>query len=161
MSATPTIKIKGRTYEYPTSSKLGDAALIERLTDLTHAEWRRRYRASLEAVLESDESVEEDSAISIGIVAMAVARANPRWSRTKVTEFVNDLDWDEVEFEAGEDDPLDSGAESAPTTEPTGTTPAEPSNSGSDTASSESTTPPTSGTPTWPMSHEEPSVRTI
>lgn len=159
MSATPTIKIKGRTYEYPTSSKLGDAALIERLTDLTHAEWRRRYRASLEAVLESDESVEEDSAISIGIVAMAVARANPRWSRTKVTEFVNDLDWDEVELEAGEDDPLAPGAESAPTTEPSGTQPAEQSSSDSDTGSNESTTQQTSGTATSPTSHEEQSVR--
>jgi len=155
MSAQPTIRIKGKAYEYPASSKLGDAALIERLTDLTHAEWRRRYRDSLQAVIDGDENVEEDSAISIGIVAMAVARANPRWTRTQVVEFVNALDWDEVEFEAGEEtDPLAAGAESAPTTEPTGTPPAEPSRSDSDTGSSESTTPPTYGTATSPTSPE-------
>lgn len=161
MSATPTIKIKGRTYEYPTSSKLGDAALIERLTDLTHAEWRRRYRDSLQAVLDNDTTVEEDSAISIGIVAMAVARANQRWSRSQVAEFVNGLDWDDVEFEPGEsDDPLAGGVETAPTpTAPSGSASAEPSKSDSDTGSNASTTQPTSGTATSPTSPAERSAQ--
>lgn len=158
MSA-PAIRIKGRPYEYPASSKLGDAALIERLTDLTHAEWRRRYRDSLQAVLDDDETVEEDSAISIGIVAMAVQRANPRWSRTQVVEFVNALDWDDVEFEAGEADPLQPGAESAPTTEANGNESAERSKSGSDMDSSKSTIPPTSGTATSPTSPVERSAQ--
>lgn len=161
MSDQPTIRIKGKPYDYPASSKLGDAALIERLTGLTHAEWRTRYRASLEAVLDDDDTLEEDSAVSIGIVAMAVARANPRWSRGQVVEYVNDLDWEDVEFEPGEPDPLPAGPEDGPTTQQqNGNDSASQSNSGSDTGSNESTTPPTSGTATSPTSPAVPSAST-
>ncbi len=155
MSEQPSIKIKGRTYTYPGSSKLGDAALIEQLTGLTHAEWRRRYRAGLEAVVSDDETFEEDSAISVGIVAMAVARENPTWSRSRVVEFVSGLDWDEVEFEPGDVGPPESEA-GKETGSPNGNEHAEPSSPGSGTGSSESTTPPSSGTATSPTSAAEP-----
>lgn len=154
MSDQPTIRIKGKPHDYPASSKLGDAALIERVTDLTHAEWRKRYRASLEAVLDEDETVEEDSAISVGIVAMAVARANPRWSRGQVAEYVTSLDWEEIEFEPGDPDPLDAGPESGQTAE-NGNGSASQSSSESVTGSSESTIQPTSGIATSPTSPAE------
>lgn len=143
----PQLRIKGKLHAYPSSSKLGDAALIELLTGLTHGEWRTRYRASLQAAVEAgdDGSVDEDSAVSIGVVALAVQRANPRWPRSRVVEFVNDLDWDDVEFVGGDDaGPPDSSS----TPSPNGSESASQSSSGSDTDSSESTTLQPSGHPT-------------
>lgn len=153
----PLIRIQGKDYGYPTSSKLGDAALIEELTGLVHAKWRARYAESLAAALEDPDNPEEDSAVSVGIVAMAVSRQNPRWPRGRIVEFVNNLDWENIEFIPGTDEG-DDGPPAQTTANGNGS--ASPSNSDSDTDSNESSNPATSGPATSPTSPEEQSAPT-
>ena len=153
MSAQPTIRIKGKAYDLPSTSKLGDPALIERLTDMTSVAWRKRYIAWMEGE-------EADELVNSVLVGLIVARAHPEWTRPEVVAYVQNLDDDEVEFVAGDTVPLAEGAEDAPAMPPSGPTPVEQSRSDSDMGSSESTTPPTSGTATSPTSPEEQSDQT-
>lgn len=162
MAEEPKLRIRGKLYTYPTSSKLGDAALIEQLTGLKHKDWRKRYVDSIIAAIESGDepdeavnAVEEDSAVTIGIVAIAVSRGNPRWSRSQIVEFVSDLDFDEVEIEGGDASPPSEEPTTDEAISKNGIEPAETSSSDSDSASKTSTTPPTSGPSTSPTSPEE------
>lgn len=149
----PAIRINDKDYAYPTSSKLGDAALIEDLTGLTHSAWRARYVASLEQAIADPDALEEDSAITVGIVAMAVARANPRWTRSRIVDFVRQLDWDQVEMIPGDEEEADELPPAVTTANGNGAS--SPSSSDSDTASNESAIPPSSGPPTLDTSPVE------
>ena len=159
----PRLRIRGKLYAYPSTSKLGDAALIEQLTGLKHSEWRQRYIDSIARVIDAgeDEEVMEDSAITIGIVGMAVQRANPKWPRVEVVEFVNNLDFEEIEVEGGDGGPLleaETSPDITPSSEsrsPSGQEPARTSSSESESDSRKSTTPQTSGALTSPTSQED------
>lgn len=171
MSEQTQIRIKDKLYDYPTGSKIGEPALIEYVTGLTHKEWRRRYRAAVEEMLDAlqkaadddDETalndLEDDEVVAAGVVAVAVSRAHPRWSRSQVAELVNQLDADEVSVEGGDADPPAEGGEKPSDNLTSGNGSASPSSSDSDTDLSESS-PPSSGTPTLPTSPEEQSVST-
>jgi hypothetical protein len=158
MAEEPRLRIRGKLYAYPSTSKLGDAALLEQLTGLKHSEWRQRYVEQITATLraEDDDDVDEDTAITIGIIGMAVQRENPGWSRQKVVEFVNELDFEEVAVEKGGDAGPPAEAESTESkTSASGPEPASTSSSESDADSRRSTTPAISGPSTSPTSPEE------
>lgn len=165
MAEQPQFKIRGEVYEQTATTRLGDPVLIEQLTGLRHSEWRKRYVASLEAVLaqqqavergEELEEVDEDALVTLGILGMAIARKHPSWSRSQVVEFVSGIEYDEIEIVGGDADPTEAATEAAPSSPPNGTEPASLSNYDSDSDSKRSPSPVSSGPPTLDTSAEAP-----
>jgi hypothetical protein len=162
----PRFKIRGVEYEQAATTRLGDPALIEALTGLKHSEWRRRYVASLQAVLDQQEAIErgeepegdydEDALVTQGILGMAIARKHPTWSRSKIVEFVNGISYEEIEILAVEveEDPTTEAATEAPSSPASGTEPASHLSSDSDSGSKQSLTLASSGPPTLGTSAE-------
>lgn len=104
----PAFLIDGRSYEVPTTFRLADTVLVAELTGLDFEEFGER--------------LEEDSAGLIGMIGMigvAVWQANPKWSRSKVRSFVEQIDIDSVNFEGvdaagGDDGPPSQAGEESP-----------------------------------------------
>jgi hypothetical protein len=165
--AEPKIMIRGKAYPYPSSTKLGDPAVIELVTGLRHSEWRKRWVAAVVSALEAteqgedleDSDVESDSMVTLGIVAVAVARGNPNWTRDQVFDFVKDVNFDEVTIEGGGAGPPDQEGLSEKT-QKSGTEPALTSSSDSDSDLKRSEIPQPSGASTLDTSREEPSPQT-
>jgi hypothetical protein len=165
--ADPKIMIRGKAYPYPSSTKLGDPAVIELVTGLKHSEWRKRWVGAVVSALEAtekgedieDQDVDSDSMVTLGIVAVAVARGNPTWSRDQVFQFVKDINFDEVTIEGGDAGPPDQESPSEEK-QKSGPEPASESSSDLDSDSKKSEIPPISGPSTSDTSREEQSVPT-
>lgn len=151
----PQFRIKDKVYPVPQNERLGELRLIERVTGVTHREFRVRAIEQQERFERLDDDADLtarqvlellDDVVTIARIAQAVQRANPRWSTERVAEFVDALDEGDVVMEGGQEDPPASGAQDAPTSSANGTDSAGQSKSDSDTASSESAIPVTSGT---------------
>jgi hypothetical protein len=137
------------------------------VTGLKHSEWRRRWVDAVVSALEAteegeeveDKDVDSDSMVTLGIVAVAVARGNPTWTRDQVFQFVKDVNFDEVEIKGGDAGPPDQTAPSEPKPK-SGQELALTSSSDSDSDSKKSEIPPTSGPSTLDTSPEEQSPQT-
>lgn len=160
--------IRGKHYEIPGQEKMGELRVIEKVTGITHREYRKRLLEQQErfSAPDVDElSVMEqwtmlDEIVRAGRVALAVARANPGWSTNEVARFVDDLAWDEVDIQTDDEEEDDARPpDQTQTASETGSGSASPSNSDSATDSSEST-PASSGVQTSPTSQEEQSAST-
>lgn len=160
--------IRGKRYEIPGQEKLGELRVIEKVTGITHREYRKRLLEQQQRFADPEVdnlSVMEqwtmlDEIVRAGRVALAVARANPGWSTNEVARFVDDLAWDEVDIETDneeEDDARPPGQ--TPTASETGSDSASLSSSDSATDSNESN-PANSGAQTLPTSPEEQSAST-
>lgn len=158
MATEPGFRIRGRFYAYPTSRKTTDAALVEQVTGLTAQQWTTRYVDSFDLDI-------DDEVVSSGVLAIAISRAHPTWSRARVVEFMQSLDWDEVEPVG---DPVEEDDVRPPAQQPqpqeteteTGETSTErsspPSSPESAAASNGSPTPASSGAPRSDTSPEAP-----
>lgn len=99
--------IHGVQYPYPETFKLPDTILVR---ELCAVPW-----ADFEARANGDESNVDDATLFVGMVAIAIARANPTWPRVAVLSFWNELSEDEVEL-YGFQEPA-AGESEAPATE--------------------------------------------
>jgi hypothetical protein len=83
------IKIDGVVYDFPTQIRLGDAVLVRELTGV------------------EVEDLEEAGNLTklTAYLAIAVWQANPKWTRARVAQFVEQVDIESVETEGGEPDP--------------------------------------------------------
>lgn len=89
-------------YPLPESFRMGDPVLVEEVTGLTWGEFSDRT-----------EEPENDPAVMLGMLAVAVWQTNPRWRRDRVARFVESLDIGDVKFigeEADEQSPPDGAA---------------------------------------------------
>lgn len=87
---------KGRFYELITIDEAwtSDAPLVERLTSLT---WREFVDRASEAEGETELEV-VDVTIMHAMIGMAVAHANPFWTREKTVRFMQRVKMDDVDF---------------------------------------------------------------
>ena len=87
-------RIEGREYPFPQTFRLGDPVVVRSLTGMEFKEW---------AAALDDEDQREDPVVLIGLIGVAVAQGNPRWSREKVIAFVQRIDLEGFEAFGGED----------------------------------------------------------
>lgn len=94
----PGFVIQGVFYPTPTAFKLGDPVLIEELTG-------KLFPDFAEAL--GDEDRQNDPAVLIGLIGVAVWHQHPKWPRARVVEYVQQLDIEAFEFQGGtEDEPV-------------------------------------------------------
>lgn len=127
----PGYMIAGMFYPMPTRYRLGDPVLVTELTGMDFIEFAEAL---------DDPRNYENPVIQIGLIGVAVWQKYPRWKRVRVVEFVQAIEQNSVDFEAGAstagpDDlipPADAGQGSSLPTSPATSTespaaPAEPS----------------------------------
>ncbi len=158
MAEEPRLIIRGKSYAYPDLGRLmfNEPPLIEALTGMTHMEFRDRYVKWATSLLELSETedqeaqIEIDSIVWLGMVATAVSRENPGWSRSETIKFINGLSFDEVEIHGGDAGPPEEAVRSRESSLKNGSEPASTSSSDSDLDSKRSETPPSYGPLTSP-----------
>jgi hypothetical protein len=101
-------EIRGRFYPWPTSFRLGDAVLIEKVTGLD-------WPAFTDRLPEEDESPDttepDDLVVVIGLMAASIWQHHEQWRRDKVVRYVEGLDLETITFIGGdEDEPAESDA---------------------------------------------------
>ena len=131
----PKFVIGGQEYPMATTFRLVDPVLVREATGMAWADF-------VEAL--DDESRRADPTVLLGLLAVAVWQAHPRWTRDRVLRFLEDVEITSVTFHGGEADnppgvPGDGPAEAPSTTS------AADANGSPD--SSSAPTPPSSGTP--------------
>lgn len=145
-------EIGGEFYPLTFTFKWGDPALVHEVTGLAWDEFEEPIIAVAGA--NGDGTL---SALTLsGLLAVAVKRVHPEWSRAKVRKYVENLDVSAAELVAPDEPEEDDTGPPAVTAGETSSTSADKSESGSGSTSNESTPEP-SGTPTSPTSPEGPS----
>lgn len=86
-------EIEGQMYPMPQSFRLGDPVLVTQLTGLTWGQF-------VEALDDPDR--QQDPVILLGLIAVAVWQGNPRWTRDRISRYVEQLDIGAVQVHAGE-----------------------------------------------------------
>jgi hypothetical protein len=139
-------RLRGRFYPSVTNERLTDAPLLELVCGIPSHEWRRRYIDEIERTLEASGEVENpDEIVSLGCIALAISRENPKWSRSRVAEFVAGLDWEELETV----NPVEEETKTSP---PADGTPGEKTTSQSSKTSSSDSDAPSETSETQPIS---------
>ncbi len=171
MSLEPQFRIRDELYPIPQNERLGELRLIERVTGITHREFRGRAIDQQERIAALDDDANGsadltprqvlavlDDIVTVGRIAQAIQRAHPGWATERVATFVDELDEGDVIMEGGGDDddelPPVNGEPDGPSSSPSGTGSAPLSSSDSVSGSSESPTPASSGPSTSPTSLE-------
>jgi hypothetical protein len=94
-------EIRGRFYPWPSSFRLGDAVLIEKVTGLD-------WPAFTERLPEEDESPDttepDDLVVVIGLMAASIWQSHEQWRRDKVVRYVEGLDLETITFIGGDED---------------------------------------------------------
>ncbi len=144
MSDKPGVRINGEFYPFVDKFKHGDPILILEVTGL---EWDR----FAELIEQAEENGTPNPIVQTALIAVAVQRGHPGWSRNKVSEFMRNLDFGSEEFEGGTEDesgdalpPSSSGASSNnsdTTSEPPPESPSNLSLIGSGSPGSDTTSP--------------------
>ena len=101
-------------YPWPSSIRIVDPILVRELTGMDWGE----FSMALDGADEGDES--QDPRSLVGFVGIAIWQKHPKWKREKVIEFVQQLDFESLNFQ------LPSGDDASPPDE----TPADTSTSG-------------------------------
>lgn len=127
----PGFHIGGRFYPAPTSFRLGDPVLVTELTGMTWEEFIGKL---------DDE--EEDPALMLGIVGVAVWQQHPTWKRDKAVAFVQAVQFDQIEAVGAEAE--DDAGPPAESGEPTSTD-SPPASTDSPASTLLTLRPPTSG----------------
>lgn len=144
-------KVGDQFFPLTTKARLPDIALVEQVTGMTWSQFIERY-----ALLDIDSP--DDTLVTVGFLAMSIARKYPTWPRDRVLRYLNAIDEEDVQFIApeaaddGEDDarpPADRGNGA-----PASSTPPAQSRSGSEQTSWGESNQKTSGTPTSATSPE-------
>lgn len=98
------IKIDGKLYAIPQSLRVGETRMIKRITGLNPPEFMQAL---------NDLNVTQDPDVGAAMVWWVVHREDPSFT----LEAIDDLEWDQIESEAGDDaevvDPKAGGAMSA------------------------------------------------
>lgn len=119
--------IDGNTYAFPTRFRLGDWVLIRDVTGLESGEFATRIDDVRERVNAGEEIPTGESSLltMVGMVAVAVWQANPRWTRDRVRQYVESLDIATFEMVRGDDAVPPTGVPASPSSgtssEPTST----------------------------------------
>lgn len=125
-------KIEGVEYEFPKKFRLGDWVLIEEMTGLQADVFAERFdemNKRIDAAKEHDEKPLPDMGVLVGLIAVAVWQANPRWRRDRVLAFMQQIDTTEFEGLGGDDGPPAKGED-------------DPANRSSGSSDESTTTPP-------------------
>lgn len=103
-------------FPFPSAFTLGDAPLVHEATGLEFDEWAERY--------DRLEENPRDVRTITGVIAIAVSRARPSWSRAKVIQYLNQVDLAGLHLEGGDDadPPAEGPAESRSAGSSTGST---------------------------------------
>lgn len=107
------IEVDGRGYDFPSTFTLVDPVLVEMVTRVRFGEFLARLQEQNEAAKEAARAAEAgeepeertgDPIVLLGLVAVAVAHANPRWKLEKVVEYVSRIDMEAIGGGADEDE---------------------------------------------------------
>lgn len=90
MSDQSGFEIRGKVYPFAERFLWIDGPLVEQVTGMTWMEFLER------APDDDNEEGFEDPIVLLGLLAITIARANPRWKREKVIRFVSEIGMDEV-----------------------------------------------------------------
>lgn len=110
-------------YPWPASIRIVDPILVRELTGMDWGE----FSMALDGADEGDES--QDPRSLVGFVGIAIWQKHPKWKREKVIEFVQQLDFESLNFQLPSDTEDDAG--------PPDETPADTSTSGGSSESTE------------------------
>ena len=109
MAAEPGFQIGDEFFPFPTFFTLGDAPLVQAVSGLEFEEFAAQI----------DDADGISSRALIGLVAVAVAHQNERWTRDRVVKFVESVNWDAFQnVEGDERPPAPATAEESPSPEP-------------------------------------------
>ena len=126
MSDKPGVRIQGRFYPFVDKFKHGDPILIYEVTGLD-------WDTFAEKLEQAEEDEKANPIVQTALIAVAVQREHPGWSRHKVNEFIRNLDLGAEEFEGIEPDedggvlPPSSSGESSKSSDETSAAPPEES----------------------------------
>lgn len=110
-------EIKGVFYPWAQEMKLSDAPLVVEVTGMKYNEFLRSWQSNIEKVTEAEEIGEDvdpldlDPIVVNGLVAVAIWRQHPDWTRNKVVKYFErledaDIDIYDTEEEGKETGPL-------------------------------------------------------
>jgi hypothetical protein len=144
---------KGTFYAWPSSFRLGDTVLVEKLTGLEWPEFAARIPDEGDEVPDVTEA--DDLVIYVGLMGVSIWQHHRQWRRDKVIQYVERLDLERIVFiggtegpETGEERPPDltaDGENSSETSPPLSPAPADStSDEPNQTSSGEPTSPTTS-----------------
>lgn len=96
-------------YEFPATFRMCDPVLVEEVTGLDFAEFAERIDEMNEAIAGGEPG--SDVKALLGLVAVGVWQANPRWKRDRVVRFMQDADMQALTVDEAADDPPPKGAQ--------------------------------------------------
>jgi hypothetical protein len=111
-------RVGDKFFPFASAPKIGDAPLVEAVTGVRFEAWADR--------LEHLDQDHPDTTAMLGLMAIAVRTAEPSWSRAKVVQFLEDVEFDGLDFDAAKEEATtgppalapeeDSGATEEPST---------------------------------------------
>lgn len=138
MAEDPKFVIGEVEYLVPSSFRLADPVLVEEVTGLDFEEFSRRLDEVNQSIGTDD--AKSDYKVTVGLVACAVWQKNPRWSRAKVLQFLEQVDVQSLSVQVPEA-PADDPPTEAPTEPPATSTSGRSKTPGKDTSGGSTTTP--------------------
>jgi hypothetical protein len=123
-------EIHSTFYRMPEAFRMGDPVLVEDVSGLTWTEFSDRM-----------DDTGGDPAVMLGMLAVAVWQANPKWRRDRVARFVESVDIADVKFigDEAEEDARPPDVEDSPKAENSTSKSGQPAASPSDTNQSSTT----------------------
>lgn len=106
----PGFRIGDDFYQFPQRFRIGDTVLVSEVTGLEFDVFAERIDA-INTAIENGEDDHADVKALIGLIAVAVWQANPKWTRDRARQFVEALDMNGFTIEAGDDGPPGQQAE--------------------------------------------------
>lgn len=91
-------EVHDKFYPLPERFRMGDPVLVEEVTGLPWGDFSDRL-----------EDAGGDPAVMLGMLAVAVWQANPRWRRDRVARYVEAVDIDDVRFIGDTEEEADAG----------------------------------------------------
>lgn len=101
----PGFKIGGAFYAAPATFRVGDAVLIREITGMAFPDFAE--------ALDDDER-RKDPVILAGLIAVAIWQAKPMMKREKVVKLVEQIDFESLNFQGGDDEIESVGGDAVP-----------------------------------------------
>lgn len=96
MADRPGYVIDGTFYPQPEGFRLGDPVLVTEVTGMDFPSFAQAL---------DDDTRGNDPVLLLGMIAVAIWQANPRWKRDRVARYVETIPMDTVRFEGGDEGP--------------------------------------------------------
>lgn len=132
----PGFNLQGRFYPTPTRFLLGDPILVSEVTGISWAEFLERL---------DDEEQQNDPALMLGILAVAVWHEHPKWRRDRVCAYIQQVGFEEIEAVQPETEDEEADADPPPDGGDGGSSERPPESNGTQGSTSTPSSPPTSG----------------